>query len=254
MAPAISSVTLLPTPSILLGNVSTPRKLSSIDQKAKTFFEVAIGVLQDKMKDMGKLVSYTFAWTAYFNPNSPNVKTYDAVSVAGRTFKNTICLVEIVPTAVTVGSAVSAFFASPSIPNARNVWQHATKWVNTAYDGFSVVKEYVNPLSAEVFKTFTTMHYSATFGGSLNGAIQNLQDIFSMKKPDFNKTAWLGLGVARDVSFITLGALGLAATVGGAVLPPWAMLASVTSGLFFSLTGHFWKELVVEAPKGPVKA
>ncbi len=243
-------------------NISHQRTqaLNSSDSKTKSFGAAALELLETRLKDVARGLNYPFAWAGIYYPNSPNADVFSKISATGRDFKNFINATEIPKETVNAAVAVKKFFLAPSTTMARELWKTSTRWVNTTYDGFSFIGNFASPIANGV-KFFSPLHYAATFGGSLNGAAQTVQDAWTAQQKTAAKCVLYTLNFFRDFSFACLGGSGLYPIVAPKLvsaawvitLPANTILAFATAGWAFSCTGFFWEKMVVEPEPAALK-
>jgi len=121
--------------------------------------------------------------------------------------------------------------------------------INNTYDGLEFLKEQKLAVFPEGLKHVNS---AATLVGASIGTANQLNklsklDIFNTKKDPISKKVdgpkinLAMINLAKSVSYVALGALGLA-TLFGVAVSSWVLVACATSGIFLTILGGFYKK------------
>ena len=134
----------------------------------------------------------------------------------------------------------------PEEGTLSNIFKESALLVNNVYDGLSYVAEYV-VINKETIRYASGINSLATIGGCGTSALEHISKLRSGKANDPTYSTVL---LARDLSYVAVGAIGIYTFATGATVAPWKILACITSGLTFSITGHFYNQMRDPEDKG----
>jgi len=215
--------------------------------KYKSNYEIVTTFFKEKAKDVAKVISYGCGWAAQVHPANT---TLSSASKGTKNVKNFISAAEVPEKVRKTGDSVRAFLAKPSVATGRNVLKEATGLVNSTCDGIDFSSNWL-AIPPKALNGVSLVNSGATFLGCGNSAIEQAESINKEARniregKEFNeKLIHLNMiNIARDVSYVAVGVLGILVAGFGVAIAPWAFLAVLTSGLFFTTVGYFHERIV----------
>src|ERR1700722_3660162 len=247
-----STATAIPTtpPAAVIASASTPRTPPVPKEEKHTISSLALTFFKEKAKDVAKIGSYSAFWVTEAIPNLPPQVTKFNHTL--RDFKNFVSATEIPEKGCNVIQAVKELISSTTDEAgqaARKVFKETMSFINATADGIDFAHVFV-PIRKDVMRWISGVNFAATIGGSANGAIEQVENIKKMPTIDTKKTTLYLLNLARDISYLVLGIIGLTFVVTATPFIPWMIVACLTSGLTFTLGGYFYERLVDPEHKG----
>lgn len=203
------------------------------DPKMGSIFLKWIG---ERPKDFAKAIGYTASWLNLASKSSS--KTLLAANGQMMAIKDFLGATEI-PGKLTSLKAAFVNTTGDNVARVRRVFGVFTGLVNSATDAISL-SDRISPISSDLMNKIKGLNSAATLGGSANGIINDLQEIDRVGgvKNARGRKALLDLG--RDFSYFLIGGAGVRTYITGKGLRPWVALAGLTSGLLFTIGGHFY--------------
>lgn len=219
----------------------------SITDLVLTFFK-------ERVKDLAKAGSYLAFWTTEAMPNLPNSVT--KFNYMLRDFKNFVSATEIPDKLNTLAGSVTTLATDLTSGTwgkvglaARKAFKDTMSLINSSADTIDFTSLFV-PISKETLRWVTGINFAATLGFSGTGAIEQIQNISGMNKIDPKRTTFYLINLARDVSYVALGVIGLACIVTATPMIPWVIVACLTSGLSFTIGSYFYERIFDPENKG----
>lgn len=246
MASAISSITSAVSSHAIAPPVPRPAEYSTIDL-IQTFFK-------EKVKDITKAGAYLAFWATQAIPDLPsNVTKFNFLL---KDFKNFISATEIPEKLCTLSGSVSTLITDlPSATMgkvgtaARKVFKDTMSLINSTADTIDFTSLFV-PICKETLRWVSGINCAATAGFAGNGIVEQIQNINGMSKIDPKRTTFYLINLARDVSYLAVGIIGLASVLAIAPIAPWMIVSCLTSGLSFSIGSYFYERIVDPENKG----
>jgi hypothetical protein len=214
-----------------------------LEPEQYTISDLALAALKEKAKDAAKIGSYTAFWLTEAIPGLPREVTKFNHTL--RDFKNFVSVTEVPEKVHNVVKAVKEFANSTAdkvAKAARNVFKETMSFINAIGDTIDFAHVFV-PISKAVMRWVSGINFAATIGGSANGAIEQVQKIHGLKSIDTKKTQLYLINLARDISYLVLGIIGLTFVLTGTPFVAWMIVACLTSGLTFSLGSYFYERI-----------
>jgi hypothetical protein len=207
----------------------------------KDFGSVLSEFLSTQQKNIVKLVGYATGWTSLGLPDQPVGQLAGRVSGFMGEAKNVLSAIEIPGKASSFHQAASKFIAEPTLDSGRVVaFKELPGLVSPICDTVSLCHKFL-PLSSEAMQTVKNVSSTFTLISSGHSALEQIQKIHQMEEINPKRTALYLNNLARDVSYVAVAVLGLIGLSG------WVLLACLTSGLVFTITGFFYDRIVVNA-------
>lgn len=222
--------------------------------------DVVLAFFKERAKDIAKVGSTVAFWTMQAIPGlPPNVTKFNQTL---KDFKNFIGATELPEKLVKLGGSVTALGTglSDKVSGAatttwekvgtvaRQTFSDSLSLVNSIADTIDFAHLFV-PISKETLKWVSGINFAATAGVSGNGAIQQIQNIHNQNTDSKKRTLYL-INLARDISHLALGIIGLTFLLTSTPIVPWVIVACLTSGLIFSIGSYFYERLVDPENKG----
>ncbi len=217
---------------------------------------VVLKFFEEKAKDISKVFSYTTFWLGQAIPNLPaEARSFSATM---GDFKNFISATEVPKKIMEARDAVNRFWTdlttsggpwSKVAEAGREVFKKATSLTNSVVDSVDFSSRFL-PIDQNVMSWLKGLNFAATLGGAGNGAIEQIQNFCKTTDADAQKRTLYMINLARDVSYVAVGVIGVASFVTGAAIVPWMIVAALTSGLGFTIGGYFYEKLYDPEGKG----
>jgi len=246
MASSINPITGVSTAGTLPPFVPKPDKYS-IPDLVLTFFK-------EKVKDLAKTGSYLAFWATQAIPDLPTSVT--KFNFLLKDFKNFVSVTEVPEKLCTLGGSVSTLVTNlPSATMekvgtaARKVFKDTMSMINSTADTIDFASLFV-PVCKETLRWVSAINCAATAGFAGNGVVEQIQNINGMGKVDPKRTTFYLINLARDVSYLAVGIIGLASVLSIAPIAPWMIVSCLTSGLSFSIGSYFYERIVDPENKG----
>ncbi|MBS0620292.1 MAG: hypothetical protein JSS61_02405 [Verrucomicrobia bacterium] len=221
-----------------IGSNSTPAYVNT----ERTVRETIIKFFKEKTTAVIKAVGYAAGWCTVAKPDMP--QAVHNLSGAMSKVKNAISITELPERANKFYKSGRKFIQKPSWQAGRSLVQNGALLVNATTDGVDFAKDYV-PVDKHSFTVLKGVNFGASAVGCGLSAYEQVKAIREMPEVNVVKTSQRLLNLARDVSYVALGVIGLLCIITGTAFIPWVMLACLTSGLFFTVGGYFHEKLVV---------
>jgi hypothetical protein len=211
---------------------------------------------EEKVKDIAKSLGYITFWAGQAMPDAPPQAR--SFSTMMGDFKNFISITEVPKKMSEAVEACQEFWTNlTSNPNAsdklgsaaRKVFKKSTSLVNSVVDGVDFSKNFI-PIDHSVMTVLKGANFLATLGGAGNGAVEQVENLVNTQKHEVSKQTLYCINLARDVSYVALGALGLFSLANGAFVAPWMFVALLTAGLTCTIGGYFYEKLRDPEGKG----
>ncbi len=249
---------MTPATSVLTSGVSSttttthtppasPSAEYSITDLVLTFFK-------EKVKDLAKAGSYLAFWVTEAVPDlPPGVAKLNSTL---RDFKNFVSATEIPEKLHTLAGSVTTLasdLTSGAVEKvgavSRKAFKDAMSLINSTADSIDFANLFI-PIGKETLKWVSGISFAATLGSSGVGAVEQIQNINGMDKIDPKRTTLYLINLARDISYVALGVIGLTFVLTTTPIVPWMIVACVTSGLTFSIGSYFYERIVDPEHKG----
>ncbi len=219
----------------------------SITDLVLTFFK-------EKVKDLAKAGSYMTFWATEAIPNlPPNVTKFNFML---RDFKNFISATEMPERLHTLAGSVATLASDLTSGTwekvgtaSRKVFKDTMGLINSTADSIDFANLFI-PLSKETLRWISGISFAATIGFSGSGAVEQIQNINGLDKIDPKRTTFYLINLARDVSYIALGVIGLSFLFTATPMVSWMIVACLTSGLTCSIGSYFYERIVDPENKG----
>lgn len=212
----------------------------------KDFSDIFFSFFKERVKDIAKGVGYATFWTVKALPTIPApIKEFGEWM---RDVKNFISMTEIPEKIAKVVDSAKKFFEKPSVPTGRTAVKENMGFANAVLDTVELLGgRHILPLSKETLKCFGAANFGATLVSSGIGAYEHVEKIDKAGPNDEGKVGLWLINLARDVSYVALGAFGLFCFFAGFAAAPFypvVMVACLTSALTFSIGGYFYERIV----------
>jgi hypothetical protein len=240
MTSATSATTT--TSTTLIPPVPKPAEYTTADL-VLTFFK-------EKFKDLAKTGSYIAFWATQAMPDLP--KNVTQFNTTLRDFKNFVSMTELPQKVYELGTSIqkAAAATAEKVGSAsREVFKNSMSLINTVGDSIDFVHVFV-PISKEVMRWVSGINFAATIGFAGNGVIEQVQHIQGTKAEDSKKKIFHMINIARDVSYLVLGIIGLGFILTATPMIPWMIVACLTSGLALSIGSYFYEKIYDPENKG----
>lgn len=231
-----------------IGNLPFKREEYSIVELVFSFFK-------EKIKDVVKLLGYSTFWAGQAVPNLPS--SVQSFSFAMSDVKNLLGAIEIPEKANALQKSVSGLWTSVTdgaswtqVANAgRKAIKDTTGFVNSCCDGIDFSTKYIT-IDKSALTGIKTVSFGSTLVGASIAAGEQLYNLGTEPDPEGTKWPLYLMNLARDVSYVALGIIGLASIITATPLVAWQILACLTSGLLFSIGGFFYNGIVDPEKQG----
>lgn len=242
-------------------------KVAVGDYQRPGFFEVFYKYLSEAsgLKNVAKLISYSEFWASnavsylkkadLIDIQIPAV--YGTFSRHCSAFKSAISATEFPEKIGTFCASTVKFWSERTFASITTLTKDGAFLTNALHDALDLAKDYIE-VGTEYLKTASQVNFVATVVASSISSIEDFAAIVKskvwtseynqMSKPDGAREAQTLtlnlLNEARNVSYLALGCIGVAATIMEAVVAPWMFVLTLTSGTAFSVAGYFYKNMV----------
>ncbi len=225
--------------------------------KKPTYWEVVskhLATLSGAKDLVVKPIHYAAEWMKLADPKCPYRV---GVAAATKDAKNWFSLAELPGRVAKIFEGTGEFFEKRTPGSLLALINKVAKIVSPLSDSIKAVSKQVHPLS-DAFKSRLEFIGNAAmcFGTAYDTAEQGRKHNEANKQPvpvseplktlhvegQHAETRGRAINIARNASYFALGALGLAALP----VAPWVPLALATSGLGFTVIGHFHQEIAVK--------
>ncbi len=228
--------------------------------------DIILSFLREKPKDAIKGSGYLAFWAnfAAVKANKSIPEGVNRYSFAAGDIKNAISTVEIPEKAHTLWQSFKGFWKVVNDTTAgkidlatgkkmtwsnvasavRKPFKDMTTLIGNVSDGIDFSIRYIpSLLTKEAMRVIKGVSFAAVLGGNAVGAGEQIYAINKHKDDSKRVTLYL-INLARDVSYVALGAIGLGFVLTATPIVPWMILACLTSGLTFSVSGFFYERIV----------
>jgi hypothetical protein len=221
----------------------------------------ALAFFKEKAKDIAKSGSYLAFWATRAVPSlPPNVTKFNTTL---RDFKNFIGATEIPEKLCTWGKSTNDLLFDKLAgkmtsgshswgevgTSARKVFKDTMSLINSGADTIEFTHLFV-PICKETLRWVSGINFAATLGFAGNGAIEQVQEINKMKEINTKKFGFHMINIARDVSYVVLGIIGLGFIITATPIVPWMIVACLTSGLTWTISSYFYEKMFDPENKG----
>ncbi len=253
-----STTAILPNTSAVSTSVAPQPALK---KEEYSIVEVALSYIKEKPRDIVKALGYGTFWAGQAVPGlHPNVQNF---SFYMGDVKNLLGAIEVPDKAYALWTSLGGLWTNMTQTiagdanatwakvgdAARKTFKDATGLTNSVCDGIDFSTKYFQ-YEAEVLRWVKGIGFAATLTGSGVGAAEQIHNISKMTTCDPKKTTLYLINLARDVSYVALGSIGLFFVVSATPVVPWMILACLTSGLTFTIGGFFYERIVDPENKG----
>lgn len=136
------------------------------------------------------------------------------------------------------------------VKSTFKIIQKASNLTSSVCDAVDFSTKYVPSMDKGFLHGVKTASYTATFVGSGVSAGEQIVNITTQQDPEGKKAAFYLLNLARDVSYVALGAIGLYGIITVTPIAPAIILACLTSGLSFGIGSFFYEKIKDPENKG----
>jgi hypothetical protein len=211
---------------------------------------------EEKTKDVAKALGYIAFWTGQAIPDAPHeVRSFS--SMMGD-FKNFVGATEVPKKMTEAIGACKEFWVDLTNTSsscekigraARQVFKKCTSLTNSVADGIDFSLRFIS-IDSSIMTWIKGLNSLATIGGAGNAALEQMENLAKTQRHEIAKQTLYCINLARDVSYVALGALGLFSLVGVIPVIPWACVALLTVGLTLTIGGYFYEKLHDPEGKG----
>lgn len=216
--------------------------------------DLVLAFFKEKVKDLAKAGAYLSFWVTQAIPNCPPSVT--KFNFMMKDFKNFVSVTEVPEKLCTLkGSIVALMTDLPSAAMgkvtaaARKVFKDTMSIINSTADSIDFASLFI-PLSKETLRWVSGINCVATACFAGNGIVEQVQNIQGLKKNDQKAATFYWINLARDVSYVAVGLIGLTSILALAPVQPWMLVACLTSGLSFSIGSYFYEKINDPENKG----
>jgi hypothetical protein len=250
------------TPSVPVAGV-TPvvNQLPTPKNEKYSLVDIVFSFLKEKPKDIIKALGYGTFWAGQAMPGLPSeVQTFSlqmgevknllsAIEIPDRARELSNNLKELLTIVSRKVSGEAALTWGKVTEVAAKTFKAGASLANNACDGIDFSSKYI-PFGKEFMHSVKTLNYGATFGGALVGAGEQVYNLNSMTEINPTKTGLYLINLARDVSYLVLGGMGLFFIATATPIATVPILACATSGLIWTITGFFYERMLDPENKG----
>jgi hypothetical protein len=229
--------------------MSTPHPVT------RPFTQLLIDFPLERSKDLVKAFGYTAYWAKQAFPSLPS--TVSNFSFAMSDIKNLLSSFEIPSHVQKLWGTVSDLTAQVNKlgdklggwrgvagrklvkDKAPEIFKQFTALIGNIHDGIAYGAKYVE-INKDTMSKISGINSVATLGGCGLGTLEQANKLWSGTAKHSTYTA---MGLARDFSYTVVGAFGTYSYFTGATTASWKILACLTSGLVFTIGGHFYKQM-----------
>jgi hypothetical protein len=262
---ALSSVTT----SIVPGTVTQVKPQAT---ESRSLWDIFVKWCSEAsfVKNLVKAFNYGSFWVRHAVSMSPELsaapqmgsamETLKAAGETGKDIKNLIGAAEVPEKATRLVATVRKVIAEPSWAGVAQVGADAGQVVNSLYDGFELSTRFI-PIDPAMMRNITAVNHAATLFSAGKGAIDELGEMAANKlheatnsveaEQEKNKLIFSMLNLAKLVSYVAVGVMGLSSFFFGIVFAPWAFPAALTTALVFTFGGYFFDKIVDPKNKNP---
>lgn len=216
------------------------------------------------LKSLFRLTNATTFWAKFFNPATPQGVTN--VGLFCKQAKNALSVAALPATIERVWNRIIGFDVSKPVKSAVDLGADVCSLANSGCDTAEFVHEVATPLPKGLMESVKVVNYTATFFGALKGTYDTGRDIvnnvFTLRSNEAGKAAGtlsdakyetqknrttkelIGnmLSVASKISYVVLGALGIASLF--TPVAPVVIVGCLTVGTVLGLGYFFYDRLV----------
>ncbi|MBS0603756.1 MAG: hypothetical protein JSS60_01825 [Verrucomicrobia bacterium] len=241
------------TQPITTATAATPRVRQPEEY---TVAGVVLKFFEEKAKDVAKALGYTAFWVGEATPGlPPQVKTFS--STMGD-FKNFVSATEVPKKTVEAFDHLKKTWVALTDSTgtwtkvghaSREAFEKVASLTNSIVDGIDFSQRFIS-YDQTAMTWLKGLNFAATLGGAGSGAIKQVEKIAQAEQHETIKIGYHWINLARDVSYVVLGVLGLVMVAGLAPIAPWMFVACLTSGLSFTIGSYFYEKLYDPESKG----
>lgn len=208
--------------------------------------DIFFSFFKEQVQDIAKGVGYATFWIV--KALHPIPYQYREFGNLMRDVKNFIGLTEIPDKLDKVVRSAKEFFEDPSIPTGCTAVKENMGLANSLFDTLELVgTRKVLRIGKDALGYLGAANYGATLVGSGISAYENVDKIDQAAPKEAEKVGLYLIRLARDVSYVVLGAFGVICFFAGLAAAPFypvVMAACLTSALTFSIGGYFYERIV----------
>jgi hypothetical protein len=248
------------TSAVTSTSAATSVSLPVPKREEYSIVDIALTFIKEKPRDIVKALGYSTFWAGQVNPNlHPNVQNF---SMSMGDVKNLLGAIEVPDKVNTLWGSFCGLcsdFTNQISGSATATWEKvgdacrktfkdATGLTNGICDSIDFSTKYIQ-YDPEMLRWVKGIGFAATLGGSGVGAAEQMNNL-SKSWGDVKKSTLYVINLARDVSYVALGILGLSFILTATPMVTWMILACLTSGLTFTIGGYFYEKIVDPENKG----
>lgn len=231
---------------IVAGQVRAPQRvpISSVFRyQEKDPSDIFFSFFKEQVNDIAKGVSYATFWIV--KALAPVPYQYKEFGNLMRDVKSFISITEIPDKLNKVITSAKEFFENPSTPTGLTAVKDNMGLANSLLDSIELVgARKIVRLGKGPLEGVVALNHGATLVGSGISAYENVDKIDQAAPTDIQKVGLWLINLARDVSYVAMGAFGLFCFFAGFAATPVVMIACLTSALTFSIGGYFYDRIV----------
>lgn len=201
--------------------------------------DVVLKFFKEKAKEVVKIFGYTSGWVNVLKPGvDPKVGEFSTMM---GDMKNAMSATEVPDKVYKVGLAAKKLTQDFTWANVRALIKDVSSCINSSADALFFSSKFV-PINSELMRAAKGVNFAATVGGCTISAGEQLQKIHT-EDYKFEKVSLALINLARDVSYLAVGIVGLFCVITATPFVPVVMLGLLSSGLLFTITGFFYERI-----------
>ena len=223
--------------------------------------DIFLELLKSKPRDIIKAFGYSTFWAGQAIPDlHPNVQHF---SFYMGDVKNLLGAIEVPDKANTLWISLKGLWtdvtglaagnADATLCKvgaaARKAIKDTASLTNSVCDGIDFSTKYIQ-IEADVMRWIKGIGFTATLSGAVVGAGEQVQNLTKVQSAMDKEAILYMINLAREVSYVALGAIGLYFVISATPMVPWMILACLTSALSFTIGGFFYERIVDPENKG----
>lgn len=231
-----------------------------------TTADFVLEFIRTKSKDVIKALGYSTFWATFAMPDiHPAVNKF---SLQMNHFKNMLSAMEVPDKLIKLHGSAGALLSNATqycsgavavtgakvMEAGKQVFKDASSALNSITDGVDFGNHFVH-INSEVFRWLKGVNFTGTLISSGMGVAENGQKLVGEGTKDAASFDWKLVGyhmlnVARDLSYVAVGAIGLTFVVLGTATTPWMIILPLSIGLTSTITAQFVEKIYDPEKKG----
>lgn len=218
-----------------------------ISSSAPTFLDVCIKFCDERAKDVAKAFTTAIQWLGVANPHlPPQVKEFSAFTGNVKNFLGATevprKMQKLWSSIKECGTNLAGAQYNKIAKSARKAIKDGAALTNSLFDGVSLGNKFA-PISSQVMKGLGVVNAGATVVGSSLDTVDQAEGIIGAKENEEAKKTLHLINIARNLSYVALGALMLYSFITATAIAPLWALAFATSGFLFTVGGFFYEKM-----------